>query len=68
MNKGNIYDVILATLLLSSAVESLLCLQGLRVVQNGIEISNTLATRQCADSSHICHRIDAIATQIGTRG
>ena len=43
------------------------CLQGQRILLNGIEISNTLQLSRCPDPSQICHRYDITALENGQR-
>ena len=62
------FTVMFAILLLNSSVDGLQCFQGQRVIQDGSVLSNSLAMRECADSSFICHRYDISATVLGTTG
>ena len=68
MDKIVFFAVTFAALFTNSSVESLRCFQGQRLLSNGREISNNLASRECSDSSYICHRLFATALYRGTSG
>ena len=44
------------------------CLQGQRLLLNGIKISNTLQLSRCPDPADICHRYDITALEKGQTG
>ena len=44
------------------------CLQGQRILLNGIEISNTQQMSRCPDQTDVCHRYDITALENGQTG
>ena len=68
MDKTAFLVVTFAALLVNCSVEGLRCFQGQRLLSNGREISNNLVSRECTDSSYICHRLFATALYQGASG
>jgi len=59
--------LVFAALISNASVSAVQCLQGQRITENGVQISNTLTSSEC-DSSLVCNRIDVTASYRGQTG